>query len=395
MPRDIFSNYTLPAGNPVVTGTIISTTWANTTLNDIATALTQSLSTDGSTATVSLANKTMTGGTYSTATLVNPTLSGTMTGGTHTSASITSSTWTGGTFAGTITNSGTIQGGTISSAVHSGGTITGAWANSGTITGGNYATASISGSTLTTSTFSGGTITGAITNSGTVTGGTYAGSTHSGTTTNSGTITGGTISSAAVNTVTVTSSTWTGGTINGSVTNSATITGGTYSGPTVTGILTLTGGQIAFPATQVPSAGANTLDDYEEGSWTPTYTCGAPGNLSVVYNSRGGTYTKIGRIVTFSMILTTTSFAHTTASGDIIITGLPFTISTAWRASVTLGNFTVNTAADGVVTAMVTATTIRFSYSATSNGTTTIIQVANNPSGVNIEYQISGFYEAT
>jgi hypothetical protein len=40
--------YTLPAGNPVVTLTVISSTWANTTMADIATALTGSLPTDGS-----------------------------------------------------------------------------------------------------------------------------------------------------------------------------------------------------------------------------------------------------------------------------------------------------------------------------------------------------------
>lgn len=40
--------YTLPAGNPVVTLTVISSSWANTTMSDIATALTGSLPTDGS-----------------------------------------------------------------------------------------------------------------------------------------------------------------------------------------------------------------------------------------------------------------------------------------------------------------------------------------------------------
>jgi hypothetical protein len=41
--------YSLPAGNPVVTNTTISSTWANTTLTDIATALTGSLASDGQT----------------------------------------------------------------------------------------------------------------------------------------------------------------------------------------------------------------------------------------------------------------------------------------------------------------------------------------------------------
>lgn len=47
MSRAAGGLYTLPAGNPVVTGTIISSTWGNTTLADIATALTDSLSRSG------------------------------------------------------------------------------------------------------------------------------------------------------------------------------------------------------------------------------------------------------------------------------------------------------------------------------------------------------------
>lgn len=50
MARDGSGNYSLAAGNPVVTGTSISSTWANNTLNDVASALTQSVSKDGQTA---------------------------------------------------------------------------------------------------------------------------------------------------------------------------------------------------------------------------------------------------------------------------------------------------------------------------------------------------------
>lgn len=50
MSRNGSGVYSLPAGNPVVTGTTISSTWANNTLSDIATALTNSIATDGQTA---------------------------------------------------------------------------------------------------------------------------------------------------------------------------------------------------------------------------------------------------------------------------------------------------------------------------------------------------------
>jgi len=49
MSRNGSGTYSLPAGNPVVTGTIISSTWANNTLSDIATALTASIANDGQT----------------------------------------------------------------------------------------------------------------------------------------------------------------------------------------------------------------------------------------------------------------------------------------------------------------------------------------------------------
>lgn len=49
MSRNGSGTYSLPSGNPVITGTTISSTWANNTLGDIANALTGSLAADGQT----------------------------------------------------------------------------------------------------------------------------------------------------------------------------------------------------------------------------------------------------------------------------------------------------------------------------------------------------------
>mgnify|MGYP003338854978 CR=1 FL=1 len=49
MSRNGSGVYSLPAGNPVVTGTTIASTWANNTMNDIAAALTGSVASDGQT----------------------------------------------------------------------------------------------------------------------------------------------------------------------------------------------------------------------------------------------------------------------------------------------------------------------------------------------------------
>lgn len=64
MSRNGSGTYSLPAGNPVVTGTTVSTTWANNTLSDIATALTGSIAADGQTpitANIPMNNKKLTG----------------------------------------------------------------------------------------------------------------------------------------------------------------------------------------------------------------------------------------------------------------------------------------------------------------------------------------------
>ena len=102
----------------------------------------------------------------------------------------------------------------------------------------------------------------------------------------------------------------------------------------------LTGGQIAFPATQNPSADPNTLDDYEEGTWTPTLTFLTPGDLNVVYSLRTAAYTKIGNLINIVWLMSTSTFTHTTASGIALITGLPFDASLEGFGGMQLTGFT-------------------------------------------------------
>lgn len=82
------------------------------------------------------------------------------------------------------------------------------------------------------------------------------------------------------------------------------------------------GAGITFPATQSASTDVNTLDDYEEGTWTPTLSFTTPGNVSVVYTAQTGLYTKIGRLVYVAFNITATP-TFTTASGSLIITAAP------------------------------------------------------------------------
>jgi hypothetical protein len=74
---------------------------------------------------------------------------------------------------------------------------------------------------------------------------------------------------------------------------------------------------VAFPATQVASADANTLDDYEEGTWTPTDGSGA----GLTFSDVTARYTKVGRLVTVSVQL---SYPITASASNAQINGLPF-----------------------------------------------------------------------
>jgi hypothetical protein len=73
---------------------------------------------------------------------------------------------------------------------------------------------------------------------------------------------------------------------------------------------------ITFPASQSASTNANTLDDYEEGSWTPSLG----GNTT--YSLQEGNYTKIGNFVYVTGIIVVTSLG---TGSTTTISGLPFT----------------------------------------------------------------------
>jgi hypothetical protein len=79
------------------------------------------------------------------------------------------------------------------------------------------------------------------------------------------------------------------------------------------------GSGITFPATQSASTDANTLDDYEEGSWTPVFS-----GYTGTYNNQNGKYVKIGQLVYIECLLQPGTVTFTTPSNVAAITGLPF-----------------------------------------------------------------------
>ena len=91
------------------------------------------------------------------------------------------------------------------------------------------------------------------------------------------------------------------------------------------GVLQVSNG-ITFPATQSASSDANTLDDYEEGTWTPSITLNS--GTATTYTIGTATYTKTGRVVVVigSIIGTNGTFGST--NNYARMTGLPFTVAT-------------------------------------------------------------------
>ena len=115
---------------------------------------------------------------------------------------------------------------------------------------------------------------------------------------------------------------------------------GTTTANTSGGILQLSSG-LTFPATQVASTDPNTLDDYEEGTFTPTIV-GVTLAGTGTYSIQAGRYTKTGNRVNFSVYMVWS--AHT-GTGEMQVAAMPFASSSAtdvlhavsiWQQNITL-----------------------------------------------------------
>jgi len=169
------------------------------------------------------------------------------------------------------------------------------------------------------------------------------------------------------------------------------VAGGTIATGTIT---TLSTNGIAFPATQSASADANTLDDYEEGTWTPVVSDAATGgNLATLASSStSGVYTKIGNIVYWRFSVFLTSKASMTAGNDVFIQGFPFTsaaIPDSWYnpSPVIIRNITFT----GFVQFNQVGNTVRGTFRenvSNANGSDILVSDLTDSAGM----QASGFY---
>ena len=104
------------------------------------------------------------------------------------------------------------------------------------------------------------------------------------------------------------------------------------------GSTTATGTGIAFPAAFNSSSDVNTLDDYEEGVWTPTDASGA----GLTLTTARGYYTKVGRLVTASAEIQWPATASTLpAQVTLPISQVSLTANYSTGASMTNANYTL------------------------------------------------------
>jgi hypothetical protein len=99
------------------------------------------------------------------------------------------------------------------------------------------------------------------------------------------------------------------------------------------------GAGVSFPATQSASTDVNTLDDYEEGTWTAGLTCGTSGTITVDPAYSTCRYTKVGRVVTVVGFIYIS--AASSPTGSLTLTGLPF--ASAYTAGTAFYPYNMNT----------------------------------------------------
>ena len=143
-----------------------------------------------------------------------------------------------------------------------------------------------------------------------------------------------------------------------------------------------TGVGIAFPATQSASSDANTLDDYEKGTWTPSV------GGSATYTIQVARYTKIGNIVYVECDIQINAIGSGSTS---VISGLPFTINNSTSGGITVGYFSGLAVAAYFVTGNLNTNSNNVLMSSTTGASATI----NYPSGVfgnSARVKFTGFY---
>ena len=151
------------------------------------------------------------------------------------------------------------------------------------------------------------------------------------------------------------------------------------------GTTTANGIGITFPATQSASTDANTLDDYEEGTWTPVFK-GTTGDPTVTYTQQSGRYVKIGRMFYWGVAIR----VNTTSGGSGILyieSPVPIlsTASNTWGGTVTWNGTGTFTGQNPTTLAAINGSTALYLHTNSTLMATSDVTVSQLADGANIE----------
>ena len=140
--------------------------------------------------------------------------------------------------------------------------------------------------------------------------------------------------------------------------------------PNFTASITIDGGRVRFPTTQVPSANVNDLDDYKEGTWNPAI------GGTATYLTQTGRYTKIGRHVFITGLLHINVLGTGSTS---VVSGLPFTVGSDSGFNIhTLSNSAVSVVKVGAQIVAADTTFLVVGLAVAGNSTATLAIFGNS-----------------
>ena len=148
------------------------------------------------------------------------------------------------------------------------------------------------------------------------------------------------------------------------------------------------GAGITFPATQSASSNANTLDDYEEGTWTPEFVAHAGTNPTVTYTQQAGRYVKIGRMFYWGVAIRVNTTSGGSGGSILCITAPVPILSTAsntWGGTVTWNGTGTFTGQNPTTIACINGTSLMYLHTNSTTMATSDCTVSQLANGSNIE----------
>lgn len=129
----------------------------------------------------------------------------------------------------------------------------------------------------------------------------------------------------------------------------------------------------------------------QTGTFTPTLTFATPGDLSVAYSTQTGDFTRIGDRVFVNFSIVTSTFTHTTASGNAQIMGFPITIGVQSMGDINFQGIT-KASYTNFCTRMTVSTTLATIAASGSGVAGASVTSADMPSGGTVILQGSAIY---